>query len=60
MRDHALEELLLDEDADGLFVKWVCDCGKTGRGPTQQTAHTAWRKHAEDRDDYSWCGFGRE
>ncbi len=55
MEDHALEELRLDEDAEGLFVVWVCECGKTGRGATQQTAHTGWRKHAE-RGENVWCG----
>lgn len=55
MEDHALEELTPDEDADGLFVKWVCECGKTGRAASQQTAHTGWRKHAESADTV-WCG----
>lgn len=53
--DHALEELVLDEDVDGLFVVWVCECGKRGRAATQQTAHTGWRKHAE-RGENVWCG----
>lgn len=55
MEDHALEELRPDEDEDGLFVVWVCECGKTGRAVSQQTAHTGWRRHAE-RADNVWCG----
>ncbi|MDR6691323.1 hypothetical protein J2X55_002235 [Microbacterium sp. 1154] len=53
--DHALEELIPDEDVDGLFVVWVCECGKRGRAATQQTAHTGWRRHAE-RGENVWCG----
>lgn len=55
MGDHMLEELIPDEDGDGLFVVWVCECGRRGRAATQQTAHSAWRKHAE-RGENVWCG----
>lgn len=47
---HELEELRADEDADGLFMTWACECGDQGRAATQQTAHTGWRKHVEKSD----------
>lgn len=52
--DHGLDELRAEEDADGLYVLWLCECGEKGRGPTQQTAHTGWRAHV-DRSERFTC-----
>ena len=51
--DHELDELRVEEDAHGVFVLWLCACGKTGRGPTQQTAHTGWRSHVERSERFT-------
>lgn len=54
MRNHKLEELIPDEDAEGFLVVWVCDCGRRGEARDQPGALSGWHEHSKERD-FSWC-----